>query len=432
MSEIISCTHKVTLDIAKRDVHMIQVIYGDTANILEVNLCENGKEISLENATLATITYSNNTFDEMQISEDYRTASVRINANCLKQGLNFAQISIYSGDNGLITADMLTIDCNQKIGGENPSCPNADMPKLKELINQLIQQGIAEGISPEQIADAVANYLAKNPIEETDPNVHEWAKAKEKPTYTAEEVGALSYETLKPAVDLALARAKASGEFDGADGKSAYQYAQDGGYTGTEAEFAEKLAQEKFASPNALTFTGAVTGSYDGSEALTVEIPAGGGGTGGGNDAFELIGEATSSGVSDVVGLTIPLDGSLYRTIIAYAYNLPAGNKKRIIIRQMKAWYNGFPLGWNTLSGVEITKTWGFFGAAMDVDGKLFTFGAAEARTNSGHGYFRFYPQDGALPALSLSDFKFISLDCNSNSEILPDGCSLVVWGVRK
>lgn len=218
MSEIISCTHKVTLDIAKRDVHMIQVIYGDTANILEVNLCENGKEIPLENATLATITYSNNTFDEMQISDDYKTASVRINANCLKQGLNFAQISIYSGDNGLITADMLTIDCNKKVGGENPSCPNADMPKLKEIINQLIQQSMADGISPEQIADAVADYLAKNPIEETDPNVHEWAKAKEKPTYTAEEVGALSDETLKPAVSLALAAAKASGEFDGADG----------------------------------------------------------------------------------------------------------------------------------------------------------------------------------------------------------------------
>ena len=280
MSEIISCTHKVTLDIAKRDVHMIQVIYGDTANILEVNLCENGKEIPLENATLATITYSNNTFDEMQISEDYKTASVRINANCLKQGLNFAQISIYSGDNGLITADMLTIDCNQKIGGDNPSCPNADMPKLKELINQLIQQGMADGISPEQIADAVSNYLAKNPIEETDPNVHEWAKAKEKPTYTAEEVGALSEETLKPAVDLALAQAKASGEFDGADGKSAYQYAQDGGYTGTEEEFAEKLAAEKFANPNALTFTGAVEGSYDGSAPLSVEIPSGGGNKG--------------------------------------------------------------------------------------------------------------------------------------------------------
>ena len=64
----------------------------------------------------------------------------------------------------------------------------------------------------------------------------------------------------------------------GADGKSAYAYAVEGGYTGTETEFAAKLAQEKFANPNALTFTGAVTGSYDGSAALSVEIPSGGGG----------------------------------------------------------------------------------------------------------------------------------------------------------
>lgn len=79
---------------------------------------------------------------------------------------------------------------------------------------------------------------------------------------------------------------------DGADGKSAYQYAQDGGYTGTEVEFAAKLAQEipsALPNPNALTFTGAVTGSYDGSAPLEVEIPSGGYG-GGGISAFEKIG----------------------------------------------------------------------------------------------------------------------------------------------
>lgn len=63
----------------------------------------------------------------------------------------------------------------------------------------------------------------------------------------------------------------------GAAGKSAYQYAVEGGYTGTETEFSAKLAREKFANPNALTFTGAVTGSYDGSAPLSVEIPSGGG-----------------------------------------------------------------------------------------------------------------------------------------------------------
>lgn len=43
---------------------------------------------------------------------------------------------------------------------------------------------------------------------------------------------------------------------DGTDGKSAYQYAQDGGYTGTETEFAEKLAQEQLVgTTNELTPT---------------------------------------------------------------------------------------------------------------------------------------------------------------------------------
>ena len=199
-----------------------------------------------------------------------------------------------------------------------------------------------------------------------------------------------------------------------------------------------EAATAKLANPNALTFTGAVTGSYDGSAPLKVEIPSGEGGTGGGDDVFELIGEATSSGVSDIVGLTIPFDGSLYKTIIAYAYNLPAGNKKRIIIRNKKAWYDGSPMGWNTVSDTylasltNMNNTWSFFGVAIDVGGKLFTLGAAESKGNSGHGFFRFFPQDGALPKLSLSDCKFISLDCNSNSEKIPDGCSLIVWGVRK
>lgn len=39
-------------------------------------------------------------------------------------------------------------------------------------------------------------------------------------------------------------------------------------------------------NPNALTFTGAVTGSYDGTEPLTVNIPSSGGGSGGGGAEF--------------------------------------------------------------------------------------------------------------------------------------------------
>lgn len=97
----------------------------------------------------------------------------------------------------------------------------------------------------------------------------------------------LTQDNLQSATDAVLEQAKSSGEFDGvdgkdgADGKSAYQYAQDGGYTGTEAEFTEKLAKEipeALPNPNALTFTGAVNATYDGSTAVSVEIPSGGSG----------------------------------------------------------------------------------------------------------------------------------------------------------
>ena len=46
-------------------------------------------------------------------------------------------------------------------------------------------------------------------------------------------------EELETQVEISLTNAKNSGEFDG---QSAYAYAKDGGYAGTEEEFAQKLA----------------------------------------------------------------------------------------------------------------------------------------------------------------------------------------------
>ena len=115
----------------------------------------------------------------------------------------------------------------------------------------------------------------------------------------------------------------------GADGKSAYQYAQEGGYTGTETEFAAKIAEElpnKLPNPNALTFTGAVTGSYDGSEPVSVEIPSGGGG---GVDSWELVNLVTTSEEVAIVeistnssGETFSLDNMLVITYVPYGTNI--------------------------------------------------------------------------------------------------------------
>ena len=69
----------------------------------------------------------------------------------------------------------------------------------------------------QQVHALVEEYLAKNPpkVTENDPTVPQWAKAKDKPSYTAAEVGAVGADELDEAIEAALAQAKESGEFDG-------------------------------------------------------------------------------------------------------------------------------------------------------------------------------------------------------------------------
>ena len=104
----------------------------------------------------------------------------------------------------------------------------------------------------------------------------------------------------------------AAGE-KGDDGKSAYAYAVEGGYTGTEAEFAAKLAEEmpeKLPNPNALTFTGEVSATYDGSAPMSVEIPSGGGSGGSGSMqetvlASGVVATGTAKWHKENTGLTV-------------------------------------------------------------------------------------------------------------------------------
>lgn len=156
-------------------------------------------------------------------------------------------------------------------------------------------------VSEAQIAQAVAEYLSKNPIAETDPTVPDWAKQPEKPSYTADEVGSLSSETLPEAITTALAQAKESGEFDGAagqpgaNGKSAYQYAVEGGYTGTEEAFAAKLAEEIPAVDDTLTQVGQAADAAAVGEQLS-------------NLAEEKVDKS-------VLGLIVGADGKIYVAI---------------------------------------------------------------------------------------------------------------------
>ena len=68
---------------------------------------------------------------------------------------------------------------------------------------------------PGAIKNAVEDYLEKNPVEAPVRSVNGKTGTVE---LTAENVGAISQDDLQGAINEALAQAKASGEFDGADG----------------------------------------------------------------------------------------------------------------------------------------------------------------------------------------------------------------------
>ena len=222
---------------------------------------------------------------------------------------------------------------------------------LQSYFDALVKYIDDRSVSPEDLADAVADYIEQHPIDVPVQSVNgETGDV----VLDAEDVGAIAVEQLQTAINSALATAKASGEFDGpqgpkgdtgetgatgpqgpkgdtgdtgatgpqgpkgdtgeagpagpkgdtgeqgpkgdtgdagatgpqgpkgdngSDGKSAYEYAQDGGYTGTAAQFANKLAAEyqtvltfdqtpTAASINPVT-SGGVKTALDGKEAVT-------------------------------------------------------------------------------------------------------------------------------------------------------------------
>lgn len=123
------------------------------------------------------------------------------------------QIGLFAGDIRASRMAILRALPSVRSAAGAPADPTPDVyDQLMELIKGL------DGADPEAIKTAVAEYLTEHPLEETDPTVPEWAKAEEKPTYTAAEVGAVAQVDLQAATYAALAQAKASGEFDGAKG----------------------------------------------------------------------------------------------------------------------------------------------------------------------------------------------------------------------
>lgn len=133
-------------------------------------------------------------------------------------------------------------------------------------------------ISEEQIEKSVKSYLEKNPVEEKDPTVPAWAKAEEKPTYTAEEVGALPSTTkipknLSDLQDDAEHRTVTDTEKQSWNNKSDFS----GNYEDLQGKPTIPTVPTKLPNPQSLTITyGGKIHTYDGSEAIAITIETGG------------------------------------------------------------------------------------------------------------------------------------------------------------
>lgn len=135
-----------------------------------------------------------------------------------------------------------------------------------------------EPISEEQIEKSVKSYLEKNPIEETDPTVPAWAKAEEKPTYTAEEVGALPDTTeipknLSDLQDDSEHRTVTDAEKQSWNDKSNFS----GNYEDLKGKPTIPTVPTNLPNPQSLTITyGGKEYTYDGSEAIAITIETSG------------------------------------------------------------------------------------------------------------------------------------------------------------
>ena len=137
------------------------------------------------------------------------------------------------------------LEVTEQITQENPD------------IIEYILANLGGSVSADDIAQAVEEYMTAHPFTETDPTVSDWAKQPKKPTYKASEVGADAAGT--------------------AESKVSEHNASDTAHEDIRRLINGIEVPEKLPNPYPLIFTGGVSGSYNGSEAITITIPQGDG-----------------------------------------------------------------------------------------------------------------------------------------------------------
>lgn len=172
-----------------------------------------------------------------------------------------------------------------------PTVPNALPNPQPIVINGISYDGSERKVITVSSGDGGS-------ITETDPTVPAWAKAEKKPSYTAEEVGALPIDYEPPVTSV-----------NGKTGAVTLVASDVGALPNTTVI---PTVPSALPNPNALTFTGAVNETYDGSSAKSVSIPVV-------PESLKNPNKLTFAG-----GVTAEYDGSAeVRVNIPTAYTLP-------------------------------------------------------------------------------------------------------------
>ena len=137
--------------------------------------------------------------EDLTTDGDYVTFSWELTrkVTAYKGNVSFVVCAVKSATDGTIKNEWNTtlnkecevlegLEVTEQIAQENPD------------IIEYILANLGGSVSAEEIANAVEEYMTAHPFTETDPTVPDWAKQPEKPSYTAEEVGALPVGTKIP------------------------------------------------------------------------------------------------------------------------------------------------------------------------------------------------------------------------------------------
>lgn len=117
---------------------------------------------------------------------------------------------------------------------------------------------------------------------------------------------------------------------------------------------------EKLPNPNALTFTGAVEGSYDGSAAKTINIPSGGGEPEYDYEKVIVLDEAVTSYIIDTFDDGTPLALSSLE-VISVTTNKTAATVSVNILTDLPNSVNAGKLNANTIGGYTGAEKWMYF-----------------------------------------------------------------------